>query len=111
MDFFMMCHKLTYKSHHSRFHHGAIVVHRKNRILGKGCNKKQIHAEVSAIMDIPHYKRYKNLVVYVCRVNAQGGFLNSKPCCNCMKFMRENGVSKIYYSDDNGFSKIVLKKQ
>ncbi len=108
MDYFMMCHSLASKSHHSRFHHGAIVMQRRGRVLGRGSNRKRIHAEVSAITDIPKYYRYENLVVYVCRVNSTGGFMNSKPCCHCMKFMRENGVSRVYYSDTIGFSKIVL---
>lgn len=77
--------------------------------MGKGSNRKMLHAEVDAIKSVRRYSRYDNLVVYVCRVNNQNGFMNSKPCSNCMKFMSENGVSKVYYSDTVGFSKIKLK--
>lgn len=108
MDYFMMCHSLASRSHHSRFHHGSIVLHRRG-IVGKGCNRKMIHAEVSCVKNIPKYYNYDNLVVYVCRVNTQGGFMNSRPCEKCMLFMKENGVSKVYFSDDNGFSKIVFR--
>ena len=108
MDYFMMCHRLASKSHHSRFHHGAIVVHRRGCIVGKGSNKKRIHAEVSSIMNISNFSRYQNLVVYVCRVNSTGGFMNSRPCDACMTFMRENNVTKVYFSDEDGFSKIIF---
>lgn len=109
MDYFMMCHTLASKSHHSRFHHGSIVLHRRGNIVGKGCNRKRIHAEVSCIKNIHNYCNYDNLVVYVCRVNSTGGFMNSRPCENCMKFMKENRVSKVYFSDDVGFSKIIFR--
>lgn len=108
MDYFMLCRELASKSHHSKFHHGAIAVHRRGSIVGRGSNKKKIHAEVSSVMDISNFSRYQNLVVYVCRVNKRGGFMNSRPCKNCMNFMRDNGVSKVYFSDETGFSKIIF---
>lgn len=108
MDFFMMCHELASRSQHSRFHHGSIVVHRRSNVLGRGSNRKYTHAEVSAITSIPNYSRYENLAVYVCRVNSRGGFMNSRPCKNCMAFMKGNGVSRVYFSDSDGFSKLIL---
>ena len=108
MDYFMICHALASRSQHSRFHHGSIAVYRRGTIVGRGSNRKNIHAEVSSITNIPNYQRYEKLVVYVCRVNSKGGFMNSRPCCHCMEFMRENGVSRVYFSDTVGFSKLIL---
>lgn len=108
MDYFMMCHALASRSQHSRFHHGSIVVYRRGSVVGKGSNRKGVHAEVCSIKNIPRYFRYANLVVFVCRVNAGGGFMNSRPCSNCMRFMKENGVSRVYFSDTVGFGKLIL---
>lgn len=102
-----VCHALASKSHHPRFHHGSIALKRRGGgILGRGSNRKNLHAEVGSIIDIPNYQRYENLVVYVCRVNSKGGFMNSKPCENCVNFMKSNGVSTVYFSDEVGFSKL-----
>ena len=109
MDFFTICRELAFKSHHTRFRHGSIAVHRRTTIVGRGYNRNKIHAEVGAVKNIEKYHRYENLVVYVCRVNSQGGFMNSKPCPKCMNFMKENGVCRVYFSDSNGFSKIIFK--
>ena len=108
MDYFMMCHALASRSQHSRFHHGSIAVQRRGRILGRGSNRKNLHAEVCSITNIPNYHRYENLVVYVCRVNSTGGFMNSRPCQNCLDFMRDNGVCRVYFSDSVGFSKLIF---
>lgn len=108
MDYFTICHGLASKSHHPRFHHGSIVIHRSN-VVGRGYNRIKTHAEVSSVLSIDKYYRYNNLVVYVCRVNSQGGFMNSKPCVKCMEFLKANGVRKVYFSDDQGFSKIIIK--
>lgn len=108
MDFFSICHRLASKSHHSRFHHGSVVVHRRSAIIGRGYNRQNSHAEVNAVKSIDKYYLYDNLAVYVCRVNSQGGFMNSKPCSRCMEFMKDNGVRRVYFSDSNGFSKIIF---
>ena len=107
MDFFLISKKEASKSHHDRFFHGSVTVHR-NTVIGKGCNRNRIHAEVSSIKNIHNYFKYDNLVVYVCRINRRGGFMMSKPCSNCMAFMKKQGVSKVYYSDEDGFSKLIL---
>jgi len=108
MDYFMMCRDLASRSQHTRFHHGSVAVQRRGKVLGKGSNRKNVHAEVSSVTNIPSYQRYDKLVVYVCRVNSTGGFMNSKPCSNCLHFMRTNGVARVYYSDSIGFTKMIL---
>lgn len=109
MDFFMTCRQLASKSHHSRFRHGSIAVYRRSTIVGRGYNRMRVHAEVSAIKSIDRYHRYDNLVIYVCRINSQDGFMNSRPCSRCMEFMKANGVCRVYFSDSVGFSKIIIK--
>ena len=107
-DFFTICHQLASRSHHSRFRHGSIAVHRRSAILGRGYNRQNSHAEVSSVKSIDKYYRYENLAVYVCRVSSSGSFMNSRPCPKCMDFMKHNGVSRVYFSDSEGFGKIIL---
>ncbi|CAM9133922.1 unnamed protein product [Ectocarpus sp. 8 AP-2014] len=104
-----MCRDLCARSQHSRFHHGAVTVLRRgHRMLGKGSNRHNAHAEVSSIKAIPQYQRHDNLVVYVCRVNSSGRFMNSRPCVNCLTFMKANHVTRVFFTDGSGFTKINL---
>ena len=92
------------KSHHARFHHGSVLVY-KNNIIGGGSNAGYRHAEVASIQNkqFPKNKKFRSkLIVFVVRLNVQGEFKNSKPCHNCQKFMRNYGISEVYYSGDNG---------
>jgi tRNA(Arg) A34 adenosine deaminase TadA len=91
------------------FNHGAIVTHR-GRIVGKGhnkyCNsnfneKTSLHAEVCAIKDA--LKKIteddlKKCQLIVIRVNREGECLNSKPCCNCTRFINQFKIKKVFHS-------------
>lgn len=109
--FFLECRDLARYSQHPVFRHGAIVTNRTT-VLGKGSNRYALHAEVSALKNIHRVRqrrKHMRLRMYVCRVNAKGAFMNSRPCENCMQYMRTRGVHRVYYSDDlGGFSKLVL---
>jgi len=43
-----------------------------------------------------------NWSICVLRINRQGLILGSKPCVNCSKLLKAVGLTKIYYSDDDG---------
>ncbi|ACH46859.1 putative cytidine deaminase [Feldmannia species virus] len=108
---FDMCRNLAKRSQHSTFRHGSIAVSGSS-VVGKGSNRRSLHAEVSAVKDTVKKKIGKGtrrLKVYVCRVSSAGMFMNSRPCAKCMRFMRDAGVSKVYFSDQFGFAKIVLQ--
>lgn len=107
--FFGLCGDLASKSHHPQHRHGSIVVHRRSAVIGRGFNRSSLHAEVSSVKSVNNYRKYENLVVYVCRVNTKGEYMDSTPCTSCMKFMRNNGVSRVYFSGKDGlFTKIKL---
>jgi deoxycytidylate deaminase len=40
--------------------------------------------------------------VVVVRVSYEGKFINSRPCSECIKYMRKVGIGKVYYSTDDG---------
>lgn len=46
------------------------------------------------------YKNQKALEVLVIRLDGDGSLVNSKPCSDCLRVMREMGVKKIWYSLD-----------
>ena len=79
------------------FNHGALVIFR-GRIIGRGYNtyiesnyKRSIHAEERAISDAlkngMSEGELKKCEMVVIRFNAHGECLNSKPCCNCTRFI------------------------
>jgi tRNA(Arg) A34 adenosine deaminase TadA len=100
----------AYKSD-MNFNHGALIIYR-GKIVGKGFNtyinsnydckqKVSLHAEVSAINDAlkkMHVNDLKNCELIIIRVNNSGSCLNSKPCCNCQKFINKLAIRRVYYS-------------
>ena len=100
-EYFHVAQGMTSKSEHPRFHHGSVVVMR-NTIIGKGSNYGFIHAEVSSLLNCEHVSKsfLDQLVVFVCRVNSQGFFMNSKPCYGCQRFMKRMGIKKVIYTID-----------
>lgn len=44
----------------------------------------------------------KKLNMVVIRVNNSNQLTNSKPCCNCIYYLRLYGIKNIYYSNENG---------
>ena len=50
-------------------------------------------------------RKFKDIVLYVVRLDAYGRFTNSAPCMNCFKVISELNIKKIVYSmDDNKFN-------
>lgn len=102
-QFFRVAMEMSKRSNHSKHAHGSVTVQR-NSIVSRGANVGLIHAEVATLRSCPILKdaRRVGLTVFVCRVNNQGEFRNSKPCCKCQKFMKKWGISKVYYTQDDG---------
>lgn len=112
LDFFSEALNLTKKSGHPKFQHGSIVVHR-NSIVGRGANFGFTHAEVSSIQNCNHrhITSRDRLVVFVCRVNSRGVFMNSRPCDRCQTYMRRKGIHKVYFTlDDTEVGKITFSE-
>ena len=94
------------KSRHPRFKHGSVVVHR-NSIIGRGANIGFTHAEVYGLINISNIRK-KCISVFVVRVSFSGEFRNSRPCARCHAYMKKIGVSRVFYSTDGGFEKMIL---
>ena len=91
---------------------GAVVVSKK-RVAGKGFNKakthpllhnkyayRSIHAECDAAL-----KAAQGDTIVVVRVMKNGKLTCSRPCEKCMRFIKDYGIKKVYYSDWDGTMK------
>lgn len=88
------------RSNHKWAHH-AVFVFRGGALLAVGNNKDERHAEVAALNKLWWSKRKGTTVVSV-RYTRSGTMAMAKPCPNCEKYLRENGVKTVYYSTDDG---------
>lgn len=69
------------------------------------------HAEIQALRDIwirckhlhpnKQKKKFKKITIYVVRITSTG-FMNSAPCKDCMKKLKELNIKNIVYSNHNG---------
>jgi hypothetical protein len=105
----MMCYKDV---HNTQFHYAE--VYRRNRLIASSRNKigsrsrgcgwsdHTLHAERAVVKRIGDISQLRGCVLIVIRLNKQGDVLNSKPCCDCQKFltkcMKEYGLRKVIYS-------------
>lgn len=62
------------------------------------------HSETKLIDRLLNKYNYinPNWTIVVMRINRCGKILGSKPCINCNKLLQSVGLSKIYYSLDDG---------
>jgi len=61
-----------------------------------------IHAEQAALIKRRHYDNGGNLVMYVWRERQDGTPGCSKPCSMCQALLKEAGVRKVIYYNDQG---------
>lgn len=101
---------LCRKSEHPAFHHGAIVFN-KGKPIGQGWNGtqtngrlyqkygyKSTHAECAALKNVD-----KADTILVVRIRREDNELScSKPCPKCMKFLKDKGIKKIFFSNWSG---------
>lgn len=86
-------------SHHQHFHAAVVVV--GGSIQSVGWNHGKTHAEVKALQQLWPNKR-KDVKVYSLRFTKSGKWSMAKPCKNCEKYLRENGVKTVFYTDFTG---------
>lgn len=118
--------KLCQRSEFKKNRHGAVVLSKKNDILGVGWNKRKthpaqkkaairagepnkefLHAEIDAIIDTsitidPLY------AIVVGRLNAKGVLTYSKPCPVCMRAIKESGIKWLFYT---GYAGELIKEK
>lgn len=96
---------------------GSVITF-KDKIISLGYNKqkthpkspspyKHIHGEFDAIMKAPK-ELLKGSSIYVYRITIGNNQGLSKPCKNCLDFIKKHGIVKIYYSTENHWESIEL---
>lgn len=99
---------LTEEAHksHMKHKHSACIIHH-NKIISVSHNyqlqhskgeKYSLHAEESALRQIPKSMLTKPLILCVIRVSQTGDLALSKPCINCMNLIKKYRINKIIYS-------------
>lgn len=96
---------------------GSVIV-LKDKVIALGCNKqkthpkspspfKHIHGEFDAIMKAPK-ESLAGSSIYVYRITIGNNQGLSKPCKNCLDFIRKCGIVKVYYSTETFWESIDL---
>ena len=68
--------------------------------------KPDNHSEMNVISTYLSKNKPSNLsksTLVIIRINRQGELCLSKPCANCIKYLKYYGIKKIFYSSDTGF--------
>lgn len=87
--------QIAMKSTHKAYFHSAIVT-RGGRVIATGYNNI-LHAEEAALNKLWPSER-KGSRVWSIRVTKSGILANAKPCPNCQKLMKAEGVKMCFYS-------------
>lgn len=110
--------KVANLSSHRKYRYGGIVV-KSNRLISVGVNKDAapkrfvkayrsnlaLHAEVSAILNVPK-ESTKNATFYLFGETAAGNGINSKPCKSCMSALDSMGIKRVVYEDKGQLKEI-----
>ena len=110
---FDLARNVAFGSEYGKIRHGALL-RKGGSIINTSCNKDKfcsfgtrfrdpargpatIHAELGCILGIPRSVT-SGADIYVCRINKQGQFRNSKPCAMCHEILKYVGVKRVYYT-------------
>ena len=111
-------------SDYHKIHMGCVAVYQGN-IIGIGCNcnkthpiqKKynryrihknsllpKLHAEINCLNQIRHLDiNFSKVKLYIYRIRRDQDFGLSRPCPSCMAAIKDLGISKIYYTTNDGY--------
>jgi len=111
--YFNLARNVAFNSEYGKIRHGALLV-RGGSIINTCFNKDKfcsfgtrfrnpdrghatIHAELGCILGMSRAVT-AGADIYVCRINKQGLFRNSKPCAMCHEVLKHVGVKRVYYT-------------
>tara|TARA_Y100000590_G_C15156951_1_gene802079 strand:+ start:193 stop:633 length:441 start_codon:yes stop_codon:yes gene_type:complete len=111
--YFDLARNVAFNSEYGKIRHGALLV-KGGSVINTCCNKDKfcsfgtrfrdpdrghatIHAELGCVLGMPRSVT-TGADIYVCRINKQGQFRNSKPCAMCHEVLRHVGIKRVYYT-------------
>ena len=113
---FTLARNIAYNSPYGKIRHGAVII-KGGSILNASFNKENyssfgtrfrlphrghatVHAELGCILGLTRDSTV-GADVYVCRINRDGDYRNSKPCSMCHEALKHVGVKRVYYTTNN----------
>jgi deoxycytidylate deaminase len=72
--------------------------------------KGHIHSELDCLKKIPEYVDLSNASLYIYRDNTHG-IQMSRPCDACMEEIKRRKIKCIYYTDNDGYYKEIIKRE
>lgn len=114
--------RVSQTSDHHSFSMGAVIFDKKGRIVSSRSNYlfkthpeyrkldefKTLHAEAASILSIRHKIDLTGMSILVYRELKDGTLANAKPCDVCMKMINNYKLKEIWYTNDDGVSRIKL---
>ena len=94
--------KFAELSNHHKNTHATLVV-KGGAILAHGYNYGTIHSEVNALNKLWPSKRKGVTLINIMITRRKKTIGTSKPCVNCMRYLRENKIRKVIFSTSEGF--------
>jgi deoxycytidylate deaminase len=111
--YFDLARNVAFNSQYGKIRHGALLI-KGGSIINTCCNKDKfcsfgtrfrdpdrghatIHAELGCVLGMPRTVT-AGADVYVCRINKQGLFRNSKPCAMCHEVLKHVGIKRVFYT-------------
>ena len=93
--------KLAAKKSRHKMHKHAVLVLKSSNIIAIGVNHEEVHAEISALKKLSPQRRKGTKIISI-RLRRGGVLGLAKPCKECEKFLRDNGVQAVTYSNNDG---------
>lgn len=113
--FFRLAREVSRYSDHHQHKLGAVIFI-KNRPVSFGFNqmkthpimaavhdKKTLHAELAAILNIKNKARLNGASIVVYREQRNGNTGLAKPCESCQKILKRYGINHLIYTTYNGW--------
>jgi deoxycytidylate deaminase len=73
-------------------------------------NKNSIHAEAHLINSLFKNKKLSNITLVVIRISKNNKLMNSKPCCDCIKIIKNSGFKKVCYSTGKLSTPLIIER-
>ena len=114
--YFDLSRNIAYNSPYGKIRHGAILI-KGGSVINASFNKDNytsfgtrfrdpsrghatVHAEIGCVLGLPRDVT-SGADIYVCRINREGAFRNSKPCSMCHEALKHVGIKRVYYTTNN----------
>ncbi len=114
--YFSLARNVAGNSPYGKIRHGAVLV-KGGSVINAAFNKDNytsfgtrfrekhrgpatVHAEIGCVLGLARTVTTGS-DLYVCRINRNGEFRNSKPCTMCHEALRHVGVKRVFYTTND----------